>query len=329
MNKLFSKKAQGALEYLLVLSTVVIVSAIVIVSLVSTSEVALSSKQNTDSMLNPLNEKLLNVKPIYLRIIFVEGENSLKLSDIDGASEFDDEILLEDLFKGAPIGTKVEVGEQIYEKIIEEESISTIGINENKILFQASSWDPNASEVMINKNIEYTVIAPFDFSLQIDKINKVSQRVIIDDSSIRFDFGPCDCESCAECNLLLNSDCETVSLVKNIVFDKVENPAHCISFADKKVNNFDCKNYSITNEVEGRIKTGVSIDLKPNVNISNCTIKDFFDGIRISGGSRNNNIFNNEILNSTNAGIWVGSDTSNNLINNNILLTQTKQAFIF
>lgn len=44
MNKLFSKKAQGALEYLLVLSTVVIVSAIVIVSLVSTSEVALSSK---------------------------------------------------------------------------------------------------------------------------------------------------------------------------------------------------------------------------------------------------------------------------------------------
>lgn len=177
MVKLFFKKGQGALEYMLIIGAVIIVAAIAIMVLTSSSNVALDNQQDPDTFFDRFQDNLGSSKPIYLRISFVQGNNELRLSQYDEYGDIPQSIGLDDLFNGAPVGTIVTVDGVDYNKE-GPTSVTTSEFSEKRISFAPSDWNGSVSGVLIYKNQTYNVYAPINFTLTIPRESWISEPYV-------------------------------------------------------------------------------------------------------------------------------------------------------
>ncbi|MEM4347590.1 MAG: NosD domain-containing protein [Candidatus Altiarchaeota archaeon] len=133
----------------------------------------------------------------------------------------------------------------------------------------------------------------------------------------------CTCNSCSDCNAKLNSvSCTEVKLTADIsdfAGTCIDNPSN---FTNKI---FDCQGYRIDG-ASSTSNQGIYLDNKSNNTIKNCLINDFYDGILLYPGSKNNTILNNTISNTT-YGIRMSSSV-NNTIEGNLIINNSKGLYV-
>ena len=121
----------------------------------------------------------------------------------------------------------------------------------------------------------------------------------------------CNCTSCDDCKLKLNSACTTVVLTADIInytSTCIDNPEN---FTEK---TFDCRGHTIDGTYAGPAK-GIYLVGKENNTIKNCIMTEIQYMIYLKSSSNNNNIINNSCSGGT-TGILLFSVDNNNIINN-------------
>ena len=125
-------------------------------------------------------------------------------------------------------------------------------------------------------------------------------------------IGDCNCSTCDECELELNTACTYVNLTADIVSYTetcIDNPANFIG------KTFDCQGFNIDGTGIALIN-GIYLGSKNNNTIQNCNITDFGQNGVYFISSSNNNLINNSLYNNANGIYLSNSSNSNNLMNN-------------
>ncbi len=128
----------------------------------------------------------------------------------------------------------------------------------------------------------------------------------------------CNCASCMECRLKLRSSkCKEVKLISDILFSYYGR-ASCISFPLEN-KTFDCNTHTIKNGPYSYYATAMVVGIE-NITIKNCIVKDFFNGIIISGS--NCKIINTMVNGSKMMGILLYGAKNTSIINSILTFNQ-------
>ena len=176
---------------------------------------------------------------------------------------------------------------------------STINSNEYGVFFSADSSNITLLSNTMCENLNYDIYAYNNTNGTNNTCGATYNYNDINKSKCTFSCPVnCTCTSCDECKEKLNSyACSIVTLISNIT-DKF---GHCIKDIDNFNNKiFDCNGNTIDGQGAGY---GISLNGNTNSTIRNCTITDFANGIYLESSSTIS-IFNNEILNNSQIGIF-------------------------